>query len=67
MKTIKKENNNMEKESKDAGFMDNILSKLESVLDTQIEEFKTNPIKSAIKLFIIAWFIKKAYNFIKEK
>jgi hypothetical protein len=52
--------------NKEDGTMEKVLNKLETILNEEIDNFKSNPIKSAIKLFILAWLVKKAYNFIKE-
>lgn len=37
-----------------------VLDKLSSTLDTWIEEFTTNPVKTTLKVFVIIYLVKLA-------
>ncbi len=45
---------------------DAMFDKLGETIDTWVEEFKTNPVKTAVKVLILIYVFKKAKALIRE-
>lgn len=46
--------------------MDRIIEKLEAVVEKQIAEFESNPVKTSIKFLIFVWILKTLWKHIKQ-